>query len=164
MSSIILLLGGNEGDVVQILDDTCRLISERAGTLITMSQDYESEPWGFQTEQWFINRAVELESSLLPVDLLNCLQQIEKEMGRSSKTTDGYEDRPIDIDILFYDRQVIDQPQLTVPHPRIAERRFVLLPLSEKWGNLIHPVLGLTIKQLLEQCTDGSEVRSVLRY
>lgn len=159
MSKIILLLGGNKGGVIQVLDAACRMISEKAGTIIDMSQDYESEPWGFQTNQWFINRAVELETNLNPSDLLNCLQQIEKEMGRTAKTIDGYEDRAIDIDILFYDRQVIDQPQLTIPHPRIAERRFVLLPLSEKWGSLLHPVLGLTIDQLLEQCADASEVR-----
>jgi 2-amino-4-hydroxy-6-hydroxymethyldihydropteridine diphosphokinase len=164
MSSIILLLGGNKGDVVQALDATCRMISERAGTLIAMSQDYESEPWGYQTEQWFINRAVELETNLNPTDLLNCLQQIEKEMGRTAKTIDGYEDRPIDIDILFYDQQIIEQSRLVVPHPRMAERRFVLLPLSEKWGSLLHPVSGLTINQMLDQCTDDSVVRLLLTH
>lgn len=159
MGRLILLLGGNEGDPKKTFSSAYSLLTEEVGDIKDHSSFYESEPWGFEAEQNFINQVIEITTSLAPSEVLSVTQGIEKKLGRKLKTGNGYSSRIIDIDILFYDDQLIDIPGLTIPHPRLHLRLFTLLPLTEKWDDLIHPVSKKTIKQLLEECTDSAWVR-----
>ncbi|MCT4644432.1 MAG: 2-amino-4-hydroxy-6-hydroxymethyldihydropteridine diphosphokinase [Carboxylicivirga sp.] len=154
----ILLLGGNQGDVFSSLKQAIILLSEQLGQAVLLSDYYESEPWGFEASQNFINQVVEFRSDLEALDLLNVTQKIEKELGRKEKTGTQYESRLIDIDILFIDDQLINLPRLIVPHPKLHERHFTLAPLSDHWQELEHPLFNKTISQLLKECPDKSEV------
>lgn len=159
MYSQILLLGGNQNDVIAACENAIRLLSCHLGQPVRQSAYYESEPWGFEASQNFINQVVEFSSPLSPSDLLNLTQTIEKELGRQTKTGTHYESRPIDIDILFIDNQLIRLPHLTVPHPKLHERMFTLLPLLDHWANLQHPLLNKSIRQLTLDCKDEGIVK-----
>jgi 2-amino-4-hydroxy-6-hydroxymethyldihydropteridine diphosphokinase len=135
------------------------LLEMHVGEVVETSAMYESEPWGFESESSFLNQVAELDTMLLPEEVLMQTQSIEKYLGRKQKSTNGYSSRPIDIDILFFDDLAISLPELTIPHPRIQERMFTLLPLSEKWEELQHPVLNKSVKQMLKECTDKGWVR-----
>ncbi|MCG8580175.1 MAG: 2-amino-4-hydroxy-6-hydroxymethyldihydropteridine diphosphokinase [Bacteroidales bacterium] len=161
MNTQILLLGGNQGDVIDSLKRSVELLSERLGEPVLVSNYYESEAWGFEAEQNFINQVVEFNSNLEPTDLLNYTQEIEKELGRKAKTGTHYESRPIDIDILFFNDQQIDLPRLTIPHPKLHERRFTLLPLLDNWANYVHPVFQKNMLQLEASCKDDGMVQKV---
>lgn len=169
MSQAYLLLGSNQGDKVKILQlatDRLHLLSKMP---LVKSSLYESEPWGFEADDWFLNMAIKLETDLSPLDLLKRLQKIEKELGRVRDDTIGhtgedkrlYSSRKIDIDILLLDDNVINKEELIIPHPRMQLRKFVLLPLCELAPKLIHPVLKKSIEKLLEECGDKSEVRMI---
>ena len=153
----ILLLGSNRGDRRRVLEEAVRRLGERAGEVTVLSSLYETEPWGFEDEVPFLNRAVALVTELSPQGLLQVTQGIEQEMGRE-KDHERYAARILDIDILFFGNRVIDTPPLQVPHPRMAERRFVLEPLAEIAGGLIHPVTGLTVREMLRRCEDKKKV------
>ncbi len=153
----ILLLGSNRGDRQRVLEEAVRRLGERAGEVTVLSSLYETEPWGFEDEVPFLNRAVALVTELSPQGLLQVTQGIEQEMGRE-KDHERYAARILDIDILFFGNRVIDTPPLQVPHPRMAERRFVLEPLAEIAGGLIHPVTGLTVREMLRRCEDKKKV------
>ena len=108
------------------------MLGERCGSVARLSSFIETEPWGFNSPHRFINAAAMLLTPMTPHDLLHATQQIERELGRTAKSDgSGYKDRPIDIDILTYDDLHIATPELTLPHPRMAEREFVVLPLRE---------------------------------
>ena len=124
---------------------------------------YESEPWGFDSQTWFLNIALRGDTSLDPKALLKELLLIEKELGRIRiPGSTGYESREIDIDIVFYSDFIIDTPDLVVPHPRMAQRLFVLVPLCEIAPAFIHPVLGKSIRLLLSECDDTSRVNRLI--
>lgn len=161
MNSVILLIGGNEGNRTENIYAAKALIGDRIGKITEFSSCYESEPWGFAHQQNFLNQVVEVSTTLLALDILNLAKQIEKELGRKPKTQAGYEGRTMDIDILFFNNEIIELPQLTVPHPKIQERRFTLLPLAERWGKLVHPILGKTMNMLLNECDDAGWVRKI---
>lgn len=135
-----LSLGSNLGDKKRHLDDAIQLLSERVGEVKTVSTFRTFEPWGYKSDNEFVNAVVLIQTTLTPLDLLAETKQIEKEMGRLSKTVKTYSDRIIDIDILLYNKEIIDLPTLKIPHPLILERDFVLLPLLEIAPDLIHPV------------------------
>ena len=108
------------------------LIDERVGAVQSVSSFIETEPWGFQSEHPFLNAAVKVRTTLSPMQCLEATQQIERELGRKKKSKDGiYHDRPIDIDLLLYDDLTISTPRLTIPHPHMHERDFVMIPLRE---------------------------------
>lgn len=158
MAKVYFLIGGNLGDREQNLQDTIEALRNDVGTVVTVSFIYETEPWGFNHEQSFLNQVVLLETNLLPEEVLNKTQEIEKKLGRVRKKN-RYSERTIDIDILLIDDLIIDTERLEVPHPRMGERMFALAPLYEIASNLQHPVNGKTIKELKDNCPDVSEVK-----
>ena len=159
MHRITLLLGGNRGDMLSTLRRAVELLGERVGKVVTQSRIYKSEAWGFRSEEVFSNQAVVLMTNLEPLALLDATQAIEQELGRdrtmeaAEKLSSGerYCSRTMDIDIMFYDDEVIRTPRLTIPHPMMQEREFALEPLAEVEGERRHPVLGRTISELLNQ-------------
>lgn len=129
--TVYLALGTNLGDKNLNLLTAITLIAGRIGVLSAISSVYETEPWGFESENTFLNMAVKVETDLLPLELLHVTQELEKKMGRTKTSTSGYQDRIIDIDIIFYDDLVYESEELTLPHPLYKERRFVVEPLKE---------------------------------
>jgi 2-amino-4-hydroxy-6-hydroxymethyldihydropteridine diphosphokinase len=157
MPFVYLILGGNKGNRTKIIAEAIDLVTSHIGRKKAISGLYESESWGFKSEP-FVNQIIKIETLLSPDDVLKCSQQIENQLGRTRKST-GYEARTIDIDLLYYDSLVLNATDLTIPHPRIAERRFVLVALAEIAPDLIDPVNGLTAAEMLEKCPDKSTVR-----
>lgn len=132
MATLYLSLGTNLGQRQSNLDTALTLIGQRIGTVQAKSGVIETEPWGFESSNRFLNMAVKVETRLEPMDVLQTTQMIEREMGRTAKSgTEGYQDRIIDIDILLYDDLVMTTPELTIPHPLMYKRRFVMEPLME---------------------------------
>lgn len=128
-------LGSNLGDRERNLQKAIELIRKMAGTVTAVSSFYYSEPQGFVSNNYFVNAALELDTQLSAPQLLVVLQEIESQLGRTSKSVDGnYSDRIIDLDILMYENVSLETPELTLPHPRINERDFVLKPLRELKG------------------------------
>ena len=129
---VYLALGSNIGDRRNALSEAIRLIDERVGRVDKVSSCIETEPWGFKSEFKFLNAVLSVQSMLSPIEILHITQNIEKEMGREKKSLGGiYHDRIIDIDLLMYDSLQLDTPELTLPHPHMKEREFVMIPLME---------------------------------
>ena len=129
---VFLGLGSNLGDRQANIERAIELISERVGEVIRRSSLIETEPWGFESENKFLNGVILCETTLTPRQVLRKTQKIERDMGRKKKTSSlQYSDRPIDIDILLYDDLTVDEPDLKIPHPRMQEREFVMIPLKE---------------------------------
>ncbi len=149
-----LSLGSSQGDKLLFLQQALVLIRGLCGKTERISPVYETEPWGFETKETFLNIAVELKTGLSPKDLIKTILQIEKQMGRIRKKSKGYSGRTIDIDILFYDDIELSVPGLTLPHPHAHERRFVLQPMCDIAPEFVHPVLRTGISQLLQECSD----------
>ena len=160
MIKLYLLLGGNLGDKQKVFSEARDSLNEQVGKIDTQSAIYETEPWGFESDDIFWNQALEISTKLSPEEVLRQTQQIELKLGRIRKINQ-YVSRMIDIDILFYDDQVINQENLIVPHPRIQERKFVLAPLNEIAPNLVHPVFQKNIRQLLDECQDSLKVKKM---
>ena len=157
MNEVYLLLGSNEGTPEHNLLVAWQQIATRCGKIIHHSSIYETEAWGLKEQNNFLNQALLITTSLKPSELLIVLKQIEKETGRVESTKWG--PRVIDIDILFYNTEIIDLPELKIPHPYIQERRFTLAPMHEIAPDFVHPVLGKTMTELLAICRDNSEVK-----
>lgn len=151
MAIAYLGLGTNIGNRRRNMIIAAALLAERVGDVLALSGFYETEPWGFDSENLFLNAAVKLKTSLSVLELLTATQQIEKELGRTEKSNGTYHDRIIDIDILLYDDEVLQTPELTLPHPLMHERRFVMDPLSEIAPFVIHPILKERIIDLKER-------------
>ena len=158
MNRVYLQLGSNLDDRIGLLASATEKIVSGIGKLIARSSIYESEPWGFEAEQNFLNQVIVVETDLSPSKLLAAILEIEKSLGRIRSKGIGYQSRPIDIDILFFNEEVISSRNLDIPHPRIQERLFTLLPLGELDEGLVHPLLDKTIGQLLSECGDRGKV------
>lgn len=156
MARIYLGLGSNLGDKEANLLQAIERIKEQIGPVVARSVFFVSEPWGFQSEHFFLNACVAAETTLAPLDCLHCLKGIEKAMGRPEKSPGAYKDRLIDLDILFYDDWVLEAPELTLPHPLLHQRNFVLSPMAEIAPELMHPVLKKNIRDLLSELTGQS--------
>ncbi len=147
-------IGDREGNLKRALEN----ISLSAGAVISFSGIYETGPWGFSSENLFLNMVLNLRTGLKPVDLLKQLLKIEILMGRV-RGAEKYSSRIIDIDILLYESDIINKPYLKVPHPLIQERKFVLVPLCDIAPEMIHPVFKKTFASLLKECKDESFVK-----
>ena len=152
MATAYLSLGSNLGDRLRLIQEAVAALTVEAGPVTALSSLYETEPWGFSSPHRFLNVALALETSLSPETLLAETQRIERDLGRTHKSVDGrYADRTIDIDLLFVGDAVLDTPALTLPHPRLHLRRFVLEPLCEIAPALLHPLLRKSVSQLLAE-------------
>ncbi len=160
MTKLYLLLGGNLGDKEKVFTEARTNLNNLVGKISARSAVYETEPWGFQSTDLFWNQVLEIATNLSPEEVLRQTQQTENELGRIRKSNQ-YDSRIIDIDILFYGDEIIELPNLVIPHPRIQERKFALAPLNEIAPDLTHPVLQKTIRQLLDECTDKLRVEKV---
>ncbi len=157
MNEAYLLTGGNIGDRLMNLRQACLKIEKEAGTVLKKSAVYETAAWGLTAQNPFLNQVLLISTSLAPEELLQTLLNIEQQSGRKRMVKMG--PRIIDIDILFYNNEIILSAGLTVPHPQIANRRFVLTPLNEIAAGFVHPALQKTIAELLETCPDNLEVK-----
>lgn len=154
MAIVYLGLGTNIGNRRGNLVKAAALLAERVGDILALSGFMETEPWGFESENLFLNAAIKMETPLTPDELLSATQAIEREMGREKKSDGTYHDRVIDIDILLYDNRVIEHPGLIVPHPLMQERLFVMAPLAEIAPFERHPLLGQTFMELADSLRD----------
>lgn len=155
-------LGSNQGDRVGALQQALRLLQDNDQIrVLSASSFYETEPVGFKEQEWFVNAAVAIDTTLPPEELLTVCQEIERVLGRVRDPKNPNGPRTIDIDILFYDDLVLNEPDLILPHPRIHERACVLVPLLEVNSRMVHPIFKKTIEQLH---TDLEEPEEVLLY
>lgn len=155
----LILIGSNQGQRELTISQSIKMLVERCGEVFLLSSLYETEPWGFIAEQNFLNQVVALDTEMNPYDLLRELLMIEKELGRKRHDVEGYESRPIDLDILYYDDMIINDDDLILPHPRLHKRRFALMPLCDIAADFIHPVFKRSNRELLNECEDISEVK-----
>lgn len=155
-----LLLGSNIEPRKEYLLEAQKRITFLAGNIISVSSIYESPPWGFHATTNFYNQALCLETQFSPFELLETIQNIEKQMGRS-KNALKYESRTIDIDILLFDDFMLITPQLTIPHPHLHQRRFALLPLAEIAADIIISGTQQSVAQMLIECPDNSTVTRI---
>ena len=157
MAKVFLGLGSNVGDRYKFIINAIKEIKIIQGVkLVCSSSVYETEPWGNKEQNRFLNSVVEVETNLKSLSLFRELKLVEKKLGRAENIK--WAEREIDIDILFYDDDIIRNNTLEIPHHEIENRRFVLVPLDEIASNLIHPVFKKTVSELLETTDDISEV------
>lgn len=151
MAVAYLGLGTNLGNKRRNLITAAALVAERVGDILALSDFYETEPWGYDSENKFLNAAIKIRTDHDPHSLLEITQAIEKELGRTKKSEGFYQDRIVDIDILLYDDIVLEMADLQIPHPLMTKRKFVMDPLSEIAPSLLHPTLKVCMKDLNEQ-------------
>lgn len=152
MAEVYLGLGTNLGDKENNLNLAMDEIRKRVGEITSLSAFYATEPWGFDSQNSFLNAVCKAHTTLSPFEVLSTTQAIEKDLGRIRKSVGGqYSDRPIDIDILLYDGLVLNTPELVIPHPLMHQRAFVMEPLTEIAPELVHPVLHRSMKEILKE-------------
>jgi len=159
MTGVYLLLGSNLGNKIGHLVEARKQITQHLGPILQESSQYSTEPWGMSDSPTFLNQVLTIETVLEPLNILDKILKIEIGLGRNRKN--GYQNRTIDIDLLYYGNLIFNHPELNIPHPRISARRFVLKPLAEIAPHFLHPVLRLTNQQLLDQCADSLSVTVV---
>jgi 2-amino-4-hydroxy-6-hydroxymethyldihydropteridine diphosphokinase len=157
MNISFLLIGGNEGDSASQLAKACEKIEGAGCKILRRSALYETAPWGKTDQNDFLNQALQIQTSLDAPALMDTLLEIEKIMGRIR--LEKYGSRIIDIDMLFFNEEIIHSPRLIIPHPEIQNRRFVLVPMEEIAPDHCHPVLRQSIRELLAACPDKGEVK-----
>jgi 2-amino-4-hydroxy-6-hydroxymethyldihydropteridine diphosphokinase len=155
--TVYISLGSNLGDRAAMLERAIAAMNSAGLRVTRQSPFYITEPVGAPGQAWFLNAVAEAETSLMPLQLLHALLKVERELGRQRITPHG--PRSIDLDILFYGSSVICSRELEIPHPRLAERRFVLIPMAQLAPEFRHPVVRKSITQLLAETLDRSEVR-----
>lgn len=161
MEESLLLLGGNLGDVKQNMDTALKSLEAKGVEVTKASSDYVTEPWGFDSDNEFLNRAVLVQTVNSPFELMGLIHEVEEEFGRERSHDGVYRDRPIDIDILLFGEYVVRDEQLEIPHPRMGERLFVLEPAAEIAGDKKVPGRDLTIDQMLADLRAKENVNQV---
>ncbi len=156
MKRVHLSLGSNLGDRTANIRKALELLAEKGVALRRLSSFYRTEPVDFRPQPWFVNCVAEVETDLMPLQLLRAVKSVERALGRRSGVPKG--PRPIDIDILLYENVAIRSRELTIPHERLSERRFVLIPLREVEAELRHPVTRRTVMEMLQETRDASQV------
>ncbi|WKW45386.1 2-amino-4-hydroxy-6-hydroxymethyldihydropteridine diphosphokinase [Myroides sp. JBRI-B21084] len=159
-NKIVLALGSNLGDKKQHLQNAINLINNTLGLVTQVSAIYETPSWGFNSYP-FYNMCIVIHSHLSAQDLLIALKEIEKNLGRTTKTVLTYEARTVDIDIIYYNDAVINEPHLHIPHREMQNRKFVLVPLNDLQLDWQHPILHKNTADLLTSCTDDSQIKKV---
>lgn len=157
-NTVYLSLGSNIGDRESYLQKALQFIDVRIGKVIIASRIYNSSPWGNRNQNEFLNQVIRIETTYSPQDILSIISEIEKELNRVREHK--WAARTLDIDILFFNSEVLNLPNLSIPHPLLHERKFVLIPMNEIAPTYIHPVLNKTICQLLNECKDSLSVIS----
>lgn len=158
MNKVIILLGSNLGDRKYFLNKVTELIGMDVGLVLQVSSIYETEPIGFDSNNLFLNQVIIIETNYDPLALLRKLQTIEEKLGRKLNS-ENYQDRNIDIDILFYNNIQMESKELTIPHPQLHLREFTMIPLIEITGDYIHPVFGERLDKLPPRSCDNSLVK-----
>ncbi len=149
MAIVYISFGSNKGDRIGFVQQATSLLGAVEGiTIVRASAFYETEPWNMTSENWFVNAAAELKTNLSPKNLLEECQRIEKQLGRERENEDAYDDRNIDIDILFYGNEIINENNLIIPHKFVHLRAFTLVPMLELAPDFVHPVFNKTITEL----------------
>ena len=157
---IVLALGTNSGERLSNLEQCVHLIHQNTATVIAVSPVYETPSWGFESAS-FYNCILVVHSHKTPQKILKSILKIEREMGRTRSGSEGYEDRIIDIDIISFDHEWVETEQLTIPHPLLAERQFVLQPLAKVLPNWTHPKTRQSVQELIQKCSDNGEYQIV---
>lgn len=152
----ILSLGSNIGDKFNFLTLSKSLIYNKIGQILLSSNIYETEPWGVENQDSYLNQVISVKTDRTPNELLKDIHSIEKELGRIRNV--HYGARTIDIDILYYGERIINAKRLKIPHPHIQKRRFILVPLSEVSPEMLHPLLKKTNQELLDVVKDNGKV------
>lgn len=161
MNNVVILTGSNLGDRFSLLNRAKDMIIHDIGKLLSYSPIVKSEAWGFDSSHFFLNQVLVIETEFTANEVLSKTQEIECNLGRTRKEKQ-WSSRLIDIDILFFNKEVIDSEQLTIPHKYIQDRKFTLFALDFILPNFIHPTLNMSINQLLTMCNDQSEVEVYL--
>ena len=162
MAIVYLSLGSNKGDRIGYVQQAASLLgADENISIVRTSAFYETEPWNMNTQTWFVNAVVEIKTKYTPNELLNICQKIEKQLGRTDKETKDYLDRTIDIDILFYNKDIINEENLIIPHKYVHLRAFTLVPMLELNADFIHPVLH---KSIVEMHNDLENPEMVFLY
>ncbi|MDT8411149.1 MAG: 2-amino-4-hydroxy-6-hydroxymethyldihydropteridine diphosphokinase [Vicingaceae bacterium] len=155
-NQLILSLGGNQGDIKKTFISAKNNIAQEIGTIIKESSIYQTQAWGVENQADFLNQVIIVETKHTATTILEKCLAIETELGR--KRMQRWGERTIDIDLLFFNSEIIQTENLQIPHPRISERNFILYPLEEVLPNFIHPVLNKSINQLKINCIDDLKV------
>lgn len=157
---VFLGIGGNIGNKQENFLKVFHLIENKTGKIVTQSSVYETPPWGFHSDHVFWNQVFEVDTRLTPEKLLEKIYEIEKEFKRE-RGESQYSNREMDIDILYFDDEIIETDKLIIPHPKIQLRKFVLVPLVEIAPDFRHPLIRLTNFELLNNCKDGSVIKKL---
>ncbi len=160
--TVFILVGSNVGERESLMNQAIERMNGICGRVVAKSPVYESEPWGFESENWFLNQVVKMETQFGPDELMKRLLAIELELGRDRVTPhEGYVSRPMDLDILYFGNGIVETEYVTAPHPRLHLRRFTLMPLCDLDPEMVHPRLKKTNAELLQMCQDNGAVKKL---